>query len=145
MRDQEIKIDGVLAVMDPHRQREINQEAFNKAVIGVFKQGGASMNERKVCAYRGPDGRKCAIGHLLADDQYDKRFEGQGIGEYRLFGSIARSGYASVSVDLLVALQKAHDSSARIAKTDDAEFLELFASDIISIADEFDLIVPEIV
>lgn len=46
-----------------------NQEAFNKAVSGVLIQGNRSFNAdgRRL---RGPDGTKCAIGHLLTDGVY---------------------------------------------------------------------------
>ncbi len=31
------------------------------------------------CAYRGQDGLKCAIGCLIPDEDYEPRFEGQGV------------------------------------------------------------------
>lgn len=47
-----------------------NQTAFDIAVKGILGQGGLSMSmDGETCVYRGDDDRKCAIGHLLSDDQ----------------------------------------------------------------------------
>lgn len=46
-----------------------NQEAFDKALFGIRAQGYLqSISENDKCAYRGEDGRKCAIGHCLPDE-----------------------------------------------------------------------------
>lgn len=45
------------------------QEVFNKAVKGLAAQGfQSSRNEDKTCRYRGPEGLKCAVGHLIPDE-----------------------------------------------------------------------------
>lgn len=52
------------------------QEAFDRVVRGLAAQGWErSVSERGTCLYRGPEGRKCAAGHLIPDDLYDPAME----------------------------------------------------------------------
>lgn len=61
------------------------QEAFNRAVAGLWAQKAFSMavmpdmdpDDYMACAYRGLNGTKCAVGHLIPDDRYDAAFENQ--------------------------------------------------------------------
>jgi hypothetical protein len=62
------------------------QEAFNRAVAGLWAQKAFSMNamseldpddDYMACAYRGLNGTKCAVGYLIPDDRYDAAFENQ--------------------------------------------------------------------
>lgn len=49
-----------------------NQTAFNKAYLGLKAQGferSANPNYG-LCLYRGPNGLKCAIGHIMSNEQY---------------------------------------------------------------------------
>lgn len=65
------------------------QELFNQMVAGLASQGWKqsiqydipTVDQTKVdvCMYRGPDGRKCAIGWLIPDERYKKRMEGKPI------------------------------------------------------------------
>ena len=51
------------------------QEMFNKAYLGILDQGKQSR-DGNFCKYRGPNGLKCAVGHLIDDDialAWDKR------------------------------------------------------------------------
>lgn len=53
----------------------IYQELLNKAVAGILAQGCQSYvdnDDENYCAYRGPNCTKCAIGHLLTDEQIEK-------------------------------------------------------------------------
>lgn len=46
------------------------QNWFNTAVAGLAVQGfERSLAEGGSCAFRGVEGRKCAIGHLISDEQ----------------------------------------------------------------------------
>jgi len=48
------------------------QEWFDTSVRGLRAQGGPSVCEVSgFCVYRGPEGRKCAIGFLIPDEKYD--------------------------------------------------------------------------
>jgi hypothetical protein len=55
-----------------------NQEAFNIMVQHLRKQGRKSVlpDNPNGCAYRGADGLKCAIGALISDEKYQKKYEG---------------------------------------------------------------------
>lgn len=51
----------------------ITQEQYSAVYLGLESQGWQrSFNdERTICLYRDPSiGRKCAIGHLIADEDY---------------------------------------------------------------------------
>jgi len=52
--------------------KPLYQAAFDKAVELVIKQGAVCKNNDAVCLYRGPNGMKCAIGHLISDEQIAK-------------------------------------------------------------------------
>jgi hypothetical protein len=50
------------------------QEVVNFAVREVYKQGRASAGPNS-CLYRGTGGRKCAIGHLIPDEEYNSEMD----------------------------------------------------------------------
>lgn len=89
----------------------INQ--FTKLEIVRFvKEKLLAQNVRSVsddddtCMYRGPKGRKCAVGHLISDDEYDEEMESSLIGSHRF-------GKFKISPDrraLLAQLQDIHDT-----------------------------------
>lgn len=56
-----------------------NQQAFTQAIQGLIAQGRPSTRIN-TCVYRGPDNRKCAIGHLIPDSLYRESFEYNRIG-----------------------------------------------------------------
>lgn len=51
-------------------------EIFDFVLKGILRQGGPSVNKEGECLYRGDNGRKCAIGLLIHDDDYISEFEG---------------------------------------------------------------------
>lgn len=59
--------------------QEIKQALFNKAVKGLARQGFAPSylpDGEGTCAYRGEDGKRCALGHLIPDAVYKPEMEG---------------------------------------------------------------------
>jgi len=53
------------------------QEYFN-LLIETSKSGGfPATAEDGTCAYRGKDGKKCAVGVIIPDDVYDVEMEGK--------------------------------------------------------------------
>lgn len=45
------------------------QEAFDKAYTGIVKQGKIAVDPISLkCVYKTSDGAKCAVGHLLTDE-----------------------------------------------------------------------------
>jgi hypothetical protein len=70
------------------------------------------------CAYRGADGMKCAIGHLIDDEDYVPGFEGKGILSVAraygptIFRLIARKFVGFTDYMFLTALQGIHDRTS---------------------------------
>lgn len=99
------------------------QEAFDKVVDCLADQGGPSIDlstGTPSCRYRGPDGRRCAVGCVLPDDKYDSSFEGVRVSNIfvarSLVGVIEEIGgglaYANQrGVIFMSNLQDAHDLS----------------------------------
>lgn len=58
------------------------QEIFDKAALGVLKQGRRSTNGNiggnERCMYRGEGGLKCAVGHLIDDDDLAREMDAFG-------------------------------------------------------------------
>ena len=82
------------------------QEIFDKAWTGLKGQGFVQSLECGGCMYRGDNGLRCAIGHIIPDSRYDEGLEGLWAGhpKVRRAASIhIRSGtFASI-------LQDCHD------------------------------------
>lgn len=97
------------------------QEIFDRSCAGIVAQGGPSVSKNGKCLYRGPNGRKCAAGHLIPDETYSKKMEGNssfgveipGIEEYTTF---------------VRELQIRHDRAAETTSSD-AEFLKIWVPD----------------
>jgi hypothetical protein len=68
--------DNVL--MNETTVRFDNQKTFDIVVNALRKQGEKSVSDVDVnsCLYRGPNGLKCAAGHLIPDELYNKKMEG---------------------------------------------------------------------
>jgi len=55
-------------------------DVFNYAIDHLRKQGDKSLHtDGGICAYRGRNENMCAVGCLIADDEYDPVWEGRGI------------------------------------------------------------------
>lgn len=109
------------------------QEIFDTVVTHLRKQGSKSQeyytNGVDQCVYRNSDGKKCAIGCLISDEEYFDDMEGQPV--INLFGQ----GYLShlrPYEDLLSRLQAIHDEN--MVSQWEGAFAE--------VADNFDLIMP---
>lgn len=88
-----------------------NQDAFDTTLTNLMNQGICSMTPYHCCRYRGPNGTKCAVGHLIPDDLYSKDIEG--MGAISLCGRpLYKSFFNGVNTNLLRAMQIAHDTLA---------------------------------
>lgn len=116
-----------------------NQQAFDKALFGIRAQGyKASVGVRKdlpklkgPCLYRGLDGLKCGVGHMIPDEIFNPIFDkgpegGDGSGIITLLDAPYRDYYDSCDNDqdflplahlfaecdreLLQSIQAAHDN-----------------------------------
>lgn len=53
------------------------QEALNRVMEHLRKQGKPAVNESGLCLYRTADGLMCAIGALIPDDKYHPKIDQQ--------------------------------------------------------------------
>lgn len=84
------------------------QEIYDAALLGIRKQGRFSTDGLGVCMYRGPEGIKCAAGHVLTDEEVAVIGEGWSIIDAQ--HSIPEQLKPHVS--LLQELQRTHDEAA---------------------------------
>lgn len=111
------------------------KELVLKAITGVIKQGRKSYGKDDVCAYRGPEGLKCAVGHLIDDKFYDIGLEGKGVLDVVIKESIEDSIGRKVTkkeVDYLRILQCCHDD---VPTYSEHEFILLFYKNITKLVD----------
>jgi hypothetical protein len=99
------------------------QEAFDKVSAHLAAMTGRSMSpDKSRCAYRGHDGRKCAIGILIDDDDAAKSFDEADdsvIGKLIMYGQVV----TNVSRSFLDELQVVHDSPYNWNTSDQGEEL----------------------
>ena len=86
------------------------QEAFDTVLQKLRAQRCRSVkfNEkfgREICAYRGDNGMKCGIGHLIPDDEYQPVYDEDAL-RARYVMAPALEGLPR---DLLTSLQTTHD------------------------------------
>ena len=63
------------------RTRSDRSEIFNYVIDHLRKQGERSVfvAGAEVCAYRGVGGTMCAVGALIADDEYNPKWENKSV------------------------------------------------------------------
>lgn len=96
-----------------------DQELFTNAWLGLKAQDWQKSENmaRGKCMYRGPEGRKCAIGHNILDEEYHPDMdgspdgEGSGIdcGNDRIIEWRCKHKLGPNRTSFLQALQSAHD------------------------------------
>lgn len=116
------------------------QEQFTRAYLGLAKQGFARSSTSKhataTCLYRGPEGRKCAVGHLIDDDEFIENTNSMGV--YGLIQDMCcredvhMYTYGRKEINFLSDLQTVHDSGftpekmqAELSKFAEAQGLEI--------------------
>lgn len=52
------------------------QSIFDEVLFKLRAQGKSSTGDNNECLYRGNDNTKCAVGHLIPDDEYSPDMEG---------------------------------------------------------------------
>lgn len=92
------------------------QEIFDTVLNGLRNQKIPSYKRRDTgdveCLYRGPEGRKCAAGMLIPDDQYRPDMEGQPFvwlvnGTYKHFADVP--DHLVEHRNFITSLQQLHD------------------------------------
>ena len=84
------------------------QETFDEVCSKLIKQGKRSFKGHQ-CMYRDGEGNKCAVGHLIPDDQYRATIE-----DYSLLHVItAIPALREHNYELLMDLQADHDHAEK--------------------------------
>lgn len=89
------------------------QELFDKAAGHLLAQNAKSKKADGMCAYRGGEGRMCAVGCLIDADHYDKYLEGQTATDDLIIEAVSDSigrDLVDQEVELLNRLQIVHDN-----------------------------------
>ncbi len=96
------------------------QETFNKVVKHLRRQKTQALqNDGFGCAYRGDDGKKCAVGCLIPDSLYVPWMEGNEAGEQRMRALLQ---LLEIDVQLANDLQKVHDNQMNDDYNERTEF-----------------------
>ena len=112
------------------------QEIYDTVARALLAQGRPSICKYGRCLYRGPDGLKCAIGHLIPDENYDPKFEGLGIDNF-FYDDVHGFGFNKKDKNLLVDLQLAHDDTNHWQTNE--EWRQIWKDRMLSVAKDFDL------
>ena len=111
-----------LALFDLHvHNRAAHQVIFERVAQHLFQQGQCAMWERDMCAYRGDDGTRCAVGALIADEEYHPEMEGRDL--HMLLGADGLTRWPTLErlvpfAGLLDRLQEAHDKITNWASSE---------------------------
>lgn len=87
------------------------QEAFDIVAKHLFEQKRPSVLSKGVCAYRGVEGRKCAIGALISDEEYSPELEDKDVMTLGLKDALPPS-LRGLDIEFLTELQDIHDNAA---------------------------------
>lgn len=117
------------------------QTIFDMATAGVMAQGMPSLGSTScgatICMYRGNGGMKCAIGHVLSDDQMAKYNIAEDSNPYvfpsELLNELLPGHDENTQKTFLAELQSAHDEAMR------SNFIGSFTERVNKVAKGFDL------
>ena len=86
------------------------QELYDFVVAAIVKQGRPSVGDNDRCLYRGPDGLKCAAGHVIPNSMYSKEMESRNVARLSELNLIPNSLLPHER--LLKSLQGDHDQGS---------------------------------
>lgn len=129
------------------------QQFLNDAYTAIIAQGKPSIRPRHVtytCMYRGGNGLKCAIGHMIPDDKYHGGMELKTASNPDVQRALGINSLSGNQGGFLDKLQACHDQSIYIggihgstpARASDDEFIENFKAEIKEFVLVFDLQLP---
>ena len=117
------------------------QEHFNIAYLAVIKQGKPAVNDLGNCVYRAPDGSKCALGHLIKDEDYKKEMDSNnGLDANSVIKDFELKDFDN-STNFYSCLQSCHDCAH---DGDPDNFIIKFKQLMAFLARDFGLTIPEI-
>ena len=89
-------------------------DIFNYVVLHLRKQGTKSLSpDKETCTYRGNNGTMCAVGALIADDEYDPSLEGRSIYHLAIEKDLLPTSLSNriyPNLHMLMDLQDFHDN-----------------------------------
>lgn len=124
------------------------QAIFNQVRDHLLAQGVRSVNQHGACLYRGPDGRKCAIGALISDEHYSAVLDRKNLSakNEHVVSAVSKSlgvdithvsycspDYQWSDVQFLRALQEMHDDH-------DDSSPDSWTSELAQFAEQWDLV-----
>ena len=128
------------------------QQVFERIVDHLLAQKEPALNPGKyACMYRGENGKKCAVGVLIPDEEYLSGFEGKDVRELlnhypRLHTVFDLSEEYDGELRLLVMLQDIHDASEYRVPLSKPEKFELtnkhFCDRVRRVAERAELVMP---
>ena len=86
------------------------QELYDFVVAAIVKQGRPSVGDNDRCLYRGPDGLKCAYGHVHPDSMYSEKMESRNVARLSELNLIPKSLVPHQR--LLAYMQSDHDQGS---------------------------------
>lgn len=129
-----------------NEEKKLYQDTFNKVWFAINEQKRPSQRyvQRKysqgqdlLCAYRGSNGNKCAIGHLIPDNEYYPSIEGLYL--LTVVETVPTLKSFQGDMTFLRDLQNAHDSASEAFS-----FLGTFKMKMEAIATEWGLTFPSV-
>lgn len=92
------------------------QEVFDTVVLHLLKQEAKAEGEDGECLYRDPEGRKCAVGCLIPDEQYRDHMEGKGLLMVSILKALKANRVLAVSDYTLADPSYAGDQNIPVAR-----------------------------
>jgi hypothetical protein len=90
--------------------KQVNRLVFDTVKTHLMAQKRRAMSTRgDLCAYRAPNGDRCAVGCLISDNNYDPAIEGASAGDEMVMRCLDDE-YKDADQMLLVRLQDVHDN-----------------------------------
>jgi len=124
-------------------EKELDRQAVLEATtMAIVTQGGPSFGPGTRCVYHSADGRKCAIGHLIADEFYDETLEGEPVIDGTIAEIVSRSLGVEIGMDdiwFLDELQRTHDNASQRRNN----FFQVWCMLLKDLCKKYDLRFPE--
>lgn len=126
------------------------QEMYSKVKAAINAQGAPAWDELSgVCVYRTKDGKRCAVGALVPDEEYIPMMEGSRVQSIKPeYTPRSLASLSGEDIQFVADMQTAHDYSAEDAMGDTKDidsdmfksaFLTYFNQRMAQIAEFYDL------
>ena len=114
----------------------MNKQAVLDRVITFMRAQGGPGRQHNGCFYRTNDGRKSALGCLIADKYYADDLEDRDPADLPRYVFDSLDAETDDEIAFLVAIETAHDDAAGAFPHDGAGFLKLWIEKLEGIAGE---------